>query len=122
MVGYEFDVGQFLSREIQDRAEGGEKLVLPFPCMINQICLATGVQELPVIDQFSQPKNTTNLVLIRDAANPMIRQTKQRAILLGQAMQSRGQSAEDTEDDEVPAEGGQSKTYSRPIQPSNLTT
>lgn len=39
MVGYKFDMGQFISKEIQDRALGRERLVLVFPCLITQICL-----------------------------------------------------------------------------------
>lgn len=73
MVGYEFDVGQFKSREIRDRSVGKQKLVLEFPCLITQICLKVEVQKFPKIDQFIGPKNSTDLGLNRDATNPMNR-------------------------------------------------
>lgn len=57
IVGYEFDVGKFLAREIWDRAVGGEKLLLVYPCMITWIFLDVGVYELPWIDQLIDPKN-----------------------------------------------------------------
>lgn len=34
MMGYEFDVGQLISRVLQDRAVRREKLVLAFPCLV----------------------------------------------------------------------------------------
>lgn len=47
----------------------------------NHICLEEGVLELPEFNQFIELKNTTDLGLIRDAANPMTRQAKQGATL-----------------------------------------
>lgn len=67
---------------------GGENLFLAFSCIITQIFLAVRVQELPVIDQFIEQKNTTDLGLIREVKNPMTRQAKQATTLLAQAMQS----------------------------------
>lgn len=40
------------------------------------------VKELPDIDQYIDSKTTTNLGLIKDAANPMTRKTKQGAAIL----------------------------------------
>lgn len=50
MVGYEFDMDDFLAQKIQDRDMVGKKLLLHYICMITQIYLATRVKELPWID------------------------------------------------------------------------
>lgn len=42
IAGYEFDVRDFLAREIRDRAVGGDKLLLAYPCMIMQLCFVVG--------------------------------------------------------------------------------
>lgn len=42
-VGYEFDIEEFLDREIRDHAVGGKKPLLAYPCIIKQICLVVGV-------------------------------------------------------------------------------
>lgn len=57
---YEFDVSQFISRELWDRAVRREKLVLAFPCLITQIFLEAGVPKLPTINQFIKIKNATD--------------------------------------------------------------
>lgn len=62
--------------------------------------------KLPEINQFIEPKNTMDLGLIQDAANPMIRQANQEAKFLAQVMRSRGQSIEVSRVDEVEVEGG----------------
>lgn len=58
---------------------GIEKLVHAFLSLIIQICLEAEVSKLPKIDQFIDPKNTTNLRLIQDATNPMTRWEMQGA-------------------------------------------
>lgn len=93
-MGFEFDIGHFIAREIWDRVVGGEKFILVFPCLITQICLEEGVPQLPEFDQLIEPKNTTNLGIIQDAANPMTRQAKKGTVLLARAIQSRGESTE----------------------------
>lgn len=76
MVGYEFDVAQFISREILEQAVGGEKVILASSCLLTKIFLKVGVPELPDIDQYIELKTTTDLGLIKDAVNPMTRQAK----------------------------------------------
>lgn len=76
MTGYEFNMGEFLAQEIQDRAVGREKILLAYPCMITQMCFTVGVQELPGIDELIELTNTTDLGLIRDTINPMAKQAK----------------------------------------------
>lgn len=58
---------------MRDRAISGEKLVLEYPCMITQLCLAIGVKELWGIDEMIKATNTTDLGLIRDAVNSLAR-------------------------------------------------
>lgn len=48
-----------------------EKVILVFLYLLMQNYLDVGVIKLPIIDQFDEPKRTSNLVLIRDVANPM---------------------------------------------------
>lgn len=38
MAGYKFDMGEFLSWNIWDKAMGREKLLLAYSCMITQLC------------------------------------------------------------------------------------
>lgn len=51
IVGNEFDVVTFLSREIRDYGVGGEKALLAYPCMITQLCLDVGILKHPRIDE-----------------------------------------------------------------------
>lgn len=74
IVNYMFDVGEFLAQEMRDRAVGGENFLLAYPCMIMQISIAEGVQELSSIDEMIEAMNTSKFVLIRDASNPIARQ------------------------------------------------
>lgn len=53
----------------------GEKVLLAYPCLITQICLAAGVMELSFIDEMIEAIHTTDLSLIRDAGNPLSRHT-----------------------------------------------
>lgn len=76
IVGYDFDVGKFLARELRDRLIRGKKSLLEYPFMITQMCLAVGVQELPGIDEILEATNTTHLGQIRDATNLLVRQTR----------------------------------------------
>lgn len=70
MEVYELDVEQFISREICDRAMGGEKVILAFPCFLMHICLEAGFPKLPDTDQYIEMNTTTDLGFIRDAVNP----------------------------------------------------
>lgn len=70
-TGYEFDVGEFLSRELQDREVGHQNTLLAYLYMITQIYLASRVLELTCIDEMIKAGSTFNIELIRDAANPL---------------------------------------------------
>lgn len=76
MVGYEFEMGEFLAREICDRAMGREKLLLEYLYLLTQICLAVEMVELFKIYELIGPTHTTNLGLFRDATNLMARQVR----------------------------------------------
>ncbi|KAF3648901.1 hypothetical protein FXO38_17947 [Capsicum annuum] len=71
IVGYKFDVGDFLCQELRDREVGAQKELLAYPCIIMQICLAMGVLELPRIDEMIEAKRKFNIGIIRDADNPL---------------------------------------------------
>ncbi|KAF3623267.1 putative pentatricopeptide repeat-containing protein-like [Capsicum annuum] len=77
LQSYEINVGQFLAREMKDRAVRGEKSLLEYSCMITQLCLAAGVRELLGIDDMIEAMNTTDLGMTRDATNSLAKQAKQ---------------------------------------------
>lgn len=56
---------------MRDHAIGGEKLLLAYPCLITQICLAAGVMEQPSINKMIEATRTIDLVLIRYTANSL---------------------------------------------------
>lgn len=57
-------------------------MLLAYPCMITHICLVTGVQQIPGVDELLEPIHTIDLGLNRDVANPMDRQARKRADML----------------------------------------
>lgn len=59
---------------MRDHTVRGKKLLLAYPCMITQLCLAVEVLELPGIDEFLKAMRTTDLGLIRDGTNFLDRQ------------------------------------------------
>lgn len=70
MVGYEFDIVQFIFREICGRALGVDKVILAFPCLAPQICLEVRVPELSDVDHYIEPNNITDLGLIGEQQIP----------------------------------------------------
>lgn len=46
MVGYKFNMGNFLAREMRDFTAGKEKLLLVYTYLITQLYLVVGMQEL----------------------------------------------------------------------------
>lgn len=50
-VGYAFDVGEFLARELRDKAIAEQKVILAYPCMIILLCLTTGVLDILGVDK-----------------------------------------------------------------------
>lgn len=76
MAGYQFNVGQFIYRDIPDREVCTDKVILAFPCLVTQIFFDKGMLELLHVDQYIKPKNTTDLGLIWDPINPITRQAK----------------------------------------------
>lgn len=82
MVGYEFDMGEFLAREIRDQTVGEEKLLLVYLCIITLMCIVVGVQELLGIDELVEATNTMDIGLIRDAANSLARKAKRGVDML----------------------------------------
>lgn len=85
---------------------GSEKLLMAYPCMIMQMLLAVGVQELPGIDKMFEATNTTNLGLIRNIANPLARKEIKGAVMLKDMYLHSGQ----TETVEAAEIGGQTET------------
>lgn len=71
IVGYTFDVSEFLARELRDRAVGSQKTLLANPCMFTRIYLAAGVLEIPIIDEMIESQRKFDIRLIRDTANPL---------------------------------------------------
>lgn len=49
MVKYDFDIAQFITRIMRDRAVG-TNMILVFPYFLTQICLEVGVPELLNVD------------------------------------------------------------------------
>lgn len=49
---------------------GIENLLLAYPSIVSQICLAAEMQELPGIDQLIELTNIIDMGLIWDIANP----------------------------------------------------
>ncbi|KAF3624125.1 hypothetical protein FXO37_31516 [Capsicum annuum] len=76
MVVYEIDVAKWIARKTRDRATSTNK-VMAFLCLLTQICLNAGVQELPDVDQFIIACTTKNLGLFRDNATPCPRLQEQ---------------------------------------------
>lgn len=65
-----------------DHAIEGEKALLAYLCMITQIYLATGVLELPGIDEMIEAKRTFDFDIIRDVDNPLARPSRQATNIL----------------------------------------
>lgn len=78
---------------------GEEKLLLAYLCLFTQLCLGTGVQGIPGVDDIIKPTNTTDLVLIRNATNPLANQEWHGMDMLAEMFRQGGQPniAEDTE-------------------------
>lgn len=55
---------------------------MAYPCLIVQLCLDLGVQELPGITKIIEATNILGLHLIRDTTNPMARKVRQGADIL----------------------------------------
>lgn len=91
VVGYEFNVGEFLAWEMKDKAMGGEKLLLAYLCLITQLCLAAGVQELPDINKMIEPSKTLDLGLIRDTTNPLAKQVRRATDIVANMFKQSGQ-------------------------------
>lgn len=72
-----FVLGEFLAQKMRDRDVEGQKPLLEYLYMIMQLCLATGVQELPSIDEMIKAINTIDLGLIRDTTNLLARKASQ---------------------------------------------
>lgn len=63
-VKYEFDIREFLDQEMTDRDIWGEKSLLVYPCVIIQIFLVMGIQEILILDEMLEATNTTDLGMI----------------------------------------------------------
>lgn len=70
-VSCEFDVGEFLSRELRDREFGGQKALLGYLCIITLIFLAAAVLELLEINKMIEARRKFDIGLIRDETNPL---------------------------------------------------
>lgn len=109
MTSYEFDIKEFLARYIRDQDIGGEKLLLAYPCLITQLCLAIGVQELLDINKMIESTNTTDLGLIRDTTNLLSRQARRGADMLAEIYRQSSQT-EASETTDVAEVVGQTET------------
>lgn len=81
-ASYDFDVWEFLAREMRERSIEGQKLLLAYPYLISKLCLTVGLQELSGIDKLVETNNTRNLGLIKDTGNPLSRQARRAAVMV----------------------------------------
>lgn len=103
---YEFDIKELLAQEMRDRVMVGEKSLMVYTCMVTQLCLGIGVQEIPVVDEIIMATNITNLRLICDATKLMSRQVRKTINIVADMFQQSGQ----VENDETVKTGAQTKT------------
>lgn len=98
MVRYEFNVAQFIVREIHDRVVGTEKVIL---ILLMHICLDAKVPELHDVDQFNIPESTTDFRLVRYVVNPKARKARRGAELLVEIYRSQGGHSKATRQNEI---------------------
>lgn len=72
MKCYDINVANIIARGICDR-EVSTDTTLSFPCLLTQICLEKGTLEILVVDKIMMVQRTTDLGLIRDYANPILK-------------------------------------------------
>lgn len=77
IVGYAFDNGKFLAREMRDRAVGGNKVSLAYLFLITQICLAARVLEIPEVDELIEARRTLDIGFIPNETNPLTQPVRQ---------------------------------------------
>lgn len=73
MVSYEFYIGEFFAQEMRDQAIERVKLLLPYLCIMMQLCFSVRVQEIVRVNDLLEPKKIIDLRLIQDIVNPMAR-------------------------------------------------
>lgn len=76
IVVYKFNIKEFLDWGMRYQAIGIKKSLMAYPSMISQLCLATGVQEIPRVDKMIKATNITDHGLIRDIENSMAKKAR----------------------------------------------
>lgn len=56
IAGNKFDVGEFLSHEMRDRAVGSEKLLITYPCMLDSCVWHLGCRNSQVLIRWLRPQ------------------------------------------------------------------